>query len=108
MGSREDITAGRAGRPAGDRERSAAYDQTRERAVQVGGLAIAVLTVEDLEEAIAAGERALSAGPTLDPTLFRAAAGELEEQLRYLRVVHQFVAAVETFRPAEEVAVAHG
>ncbi len=74
------------------------FTQVRDVAVAVGRSATC-LTVEQLDEAISEADRAQTLGALLDPTLSMAAAGSLDEQLRYLRAFRTFRAAIEELRP---------
>lgn len=74
------------------------FPAVRDLAVMVGR-AMLCLEPEVLEQAIAEGERALAAGPVLDPTLYRQAGGELEQELELMRAMLTCRRALEAFRP---------
>lgn len=74
------------------------FAEVRDLAVAIGRSATC-LTVEQLDEAIADGERAGALGPILDPTLFMRGSEALDEQLRYLRAFRKFRVAIEGLRP---------
>lgn len=80
---------------------SYSYVEVRDAAVGTARIALAI-PADDLREAIEHADRALSIGPTLDPTLWRdGAADELLKHLVVLRAVRDFQRKLETLRPAD-------
>lgn len=76
------------------------FRPARDLAGAIAGVALQGFPdVELLERAIAAGERALSVGPIVDPTLWRDAHVELEVELKVMRAVLAFRREVEELRP---------
>jgi hypothetical protein len=76
------------------------FTDVRDLAVMLGRAAL-VLSLEDLDAAIASADHALAVGPILDPTLSIRASGSLEQQVAFLRAFRKFRAAMEEFRPVE-------
>ena len=65
------------------------FPAVRDSLVHVGR-ALVGLPEDAMDRAIRAGERALSAGAILDPTLYRDAGRSLDQQVKFLKLVRQF------------------
>jgi hypothetical protein len=80
-----------------------AFTPVRDIAVALARTTLAI-DIETIDRALEEASRAQSLGPILDPTLTRDAGDDLAEQVRLIKAFRDFRAAVETFRPSEEVA----
>jgi len=69
----------------------------RDMAVAIGRT-VAAIDPELIDQAIAEGNHSLAVGPILDPTLYRNASAQLDEQLRYLAAFRDFRRAIEDLR----------
>lgn len=77
---------------------AAEYNLTCERVIAVAGVT-ATLELADVDALIAQAETAQAVGPILDPTLARAGAEKLDQELKLFRALRTFRAVLEEFRP---------